>query len=99
MRKRSSLHVATCDEHDRLLEICLKARDVLAQRREEVRNTRLTGVDVGRELLALQAQFAKTYNRLWGHTQQCACCRARIASLNSHLSGRLHWPFYDRVPA
>lgn len=99
MSKRSSLRVIPCDEYDRLLEVCLKAREVLSKRREEVRNMRLTGVEVGRELLALQAHFAKTYSDLWKHMQHCKCCQSQAVGRDSRMSGQLHPRLYDGVPA
>ena len=97
--KQTALELVTCRECERMLKECQEAREVLNWRRAQVRNARLTGVDVGRELLLLQARFAKAYNELRKHVQDCGACRSRAISWNQRTSGRFPFTICNQVPA
>jgi hypothetical protein len=97
--KPNAFEIATCTECERLLKECQEAREMLHWRREQVRKTRLTGVGVGRELLALQARFAKAYNDLRNHVQECEPCRSRATAWNHRTLGQFPFTFFQQVPA
>jgi hypothetical protein len=66
---------AACSEYEQLLKQCQQALLLLHERREQVRQDRLTGVEVGRELLTLQARYAKAYSALLKHSKNCDRCQ------------------------
>lgn len=70
-----SFKTAACSDYERLLKQCQTALVLLHERREQVRQDRLTGVEVGRELLTLQARYAKTYSALLKHAKHCDRCQ------------------------
>ena len=69
------LKTAACAEYEQLLKQCQQALILLHERREQVRQDRLTGVEVGRELLTLQARYAKAYSALLKHSKSCDRCQ------------------------
>lgn len=75
MKNALSFKTAACDEYERLLKECQRALVLLHERREQVRQDRLTGVEVGRELLTLQARYAKAYSALLRHSRHCDRCQ------------------------
>ena len=99
MEKRLYLPIAGCSECEQLLAQCLDARRVLSARREEVRRARLTGVHVGRELLALQARFAKAYSLVRKHVQECEVCRKGAMTWNRRTSDRFAVAVFDQISA
>lgn len=75
MRNALSFEIAACSEYEELLKECQSALVRLHEKREEVREHRFTGVEVGRELLTLQARYAKCYSALLKHSKTCNRCR------------------------
>ena len=67
--------IAACAQYEQLLKQCQQALIVLHERREQVRQDRLSGVEVGRELLTLQARYAKAYAALLKHSKSCDHCQ------------------------
>ncbi len=65
-----------CGEYETLLDRCQLALSAWSDRSEHARNAQLTGEAVGRELLRLQAGFAKAYAVLQKHTRTCERCVA-----------------------
>jgi hypothetical protein len=63
-----------CGEYERLLDDCQRALERWNGRSEQIRQARETGVETGRELLRLQACFAKSYTVLQRHVQRCERC-------------------------
>ena len=68
-----------CSEYEALLDQCQFTLAAWSERSESVRRAHLTGEAVGRELLRLQARFAKCYAILQKHTQNCERCVAASA--------------------
>lgn len=75
MKNALSFEIAACSDYEDLLEQCQSAFVRFHEKREEVRHHHLTGVEVGRELLTLQARYAKCYNALLKHSKTCNRCR------------------------
>ena len=75
MRKVLFFKTAACAEYERLLRECQQALLLLHERRQQVREDHLTGVEVGRELLTLQARYAKAYSALLKHSKHCDRCQ------------------------
>ena len=75
MRNVLFFKTAACAEYERLLRECQQALLVLHERRQQVRQDHLTGVEVGRELLTLQARYAKAYSALLKHSKHCDRCQ------------------------
>jgi hypothetical protein len=73
--------VLLCEEYERLLKECQKCLHLWNERSEEIRRTRQTGDAAGRELLSLQARFAKSYALLRRHIEECEECQL-VARLN-----------------
>ena len=63
-----------CGDYERLLNDCQLALERWNERSEQIREAHQTGVDAGRELLRLQAGFAKSYTILQRHVQRCSRC-------------------------
>lgn len=74
MNDELPFEVLLCGEYEKLLNDCQEALDRWNERSEEIRQTKQTGVDAGRELLRLQARFAKSYTVLQRHIQRCERC-------------------------
>jgi predicted secreted protein len=70
-----SFEVLLCGEYDKLLNECQQALDQWNGRSERIRQTSNTGEEAGRELLRLQARFAKSYTRLQKHVECCDRCQ------------------------
>jgi hypothetical protein len=75
MRNVLVFKTAACAEYERLLRECQQALLLLHERRQQVRQDHLTGVEVGRELLTLQARYAKAYGALLKHSKHCDRCQ------------------------
>ena len=75
MKSALSFKTAACAEYERLLKECQRALILLHERREQVRQNRLAGVEVGRELLTLQATYARAYSQLLKHAKNCDRCQ------------------------
>jgi len=75
MRNILVFKTAACTEYERLLKECQQALLLLHERRQEIRQDHLTGVEVGRELLTLQARYAKSYSALLKHSKHCNRCQ------------------------
>ena len=75
MRNVFFFKTAACAEYEQLLKQCQQALIVLHERREQVRQDRLSGLEVGRELLTLQARYAKAYAGLLKHSKNCDRCQ------------------------
>jgi len=75
MKNVLSFKTAACPEYEQLLKQCQRALLCLHERREQVRQERLSGLEVGRELLTLQANYAKAYNALARHARACDRCQ------------------------
>ena len=67
---------AFCSEYETLLDQCQLALTAWSDRSEYARNAQLSGEAVGRELLRLQARFAKSYDILQKHVHNCERCVA-----------------------
>lgn len=74
MHDEVSFEVLLCGEYERLLNDCQEALDRWNERSEQIRATQQAGIDSGRELLRLQARFAKSYTVLQRHVQRCERC-------------------------
>jgi hypothetical protein len=75
MNSHDFLEVFLCGEYEKLLDQCQQALEAWSLRSEQIRQSRLTGDEVGRELLRLQAYFAKMYCVLQKHTETCPRCQ------------------------
>ena len=69
-----SFEAVLCGDYENLLNDCQLALDRWSERSEQIRATKQTGVEAGRELLRLQARFAKSYTVLQRHVQRCERC-------------------------
>lgn len=69
-----------CEEYENLLNQCQQAFEHWNARSERLRQEQKTGEVTGRELLRLQARFAKAYSILQRHVERCERCQlaARI---------------------
>ena len=76
MNEDLSFTCAFCSEYESLLDDCQLALSAWSSRSEYVRDAHLTGEAVGRELLRLQAHFAKSYDVLQKHIRNCERCLA-----------------------
>jgi hypothetical protein len=79
-----SVSTMFCSEYETLLDQCQFALAAWSDRSESARDAHLTGEVVGRELLRLQARFAKCYTVLQKHTQNCERCVAASALNQLH---------------
>lgn len=70
-----SLEILLCGEYEKLLNDCQNALDHWNGRSERIRQTQETGEESGRELLRLQARFAKSYTILQRHVKRCERCQ------------------------
>jgi hypothetical protein len=93
------LEISVCAEYDKLLKNCQQAFEALHSRREEVNRAQLTGIEVGRELLSLQAHFAKSYSLLRQHAKSCPRCRLFLPSRGRSSSRQSNAIFLDGIPA
>jgi hypothetical protein len=98
MKREFSIVHALCSEYQSLLHECQIALEAWHDRRTEIRKARLTGLQVGRELLTLQAHYAKAYNDMRKHTEHCEQCQLALPSAERESrSGTLDRNF-ARVP-
>jgi len=88
MSEELSLADSFCTDYERLLDECQQALSAWSARSEKIRQSRVTGESVGRELLRLQTQFAKCYTVLQKHTRTCERCLAfaRIDQIIAELN-------------
>jgi predicted secreted protein len=73
-----NVEVLLCGEYEKLLEECQRSLDEWNERSEEIRQTHQQGEAAGRELLRLQAQFAKSYTVLQRHIERCEDCQLAV---------------------
>jgi len=66
---------AICAQYEILLEECEAALEAWDERREQIAQSRLSGKEVGDEMLSLQADYAKAYTALRKHVSKCAICQ------------------------
>ena len=85
MNDEFNFEVLLCDEYQRLLNECQNALDHWNGRSEHLRQASQTGEETGRELLRLQARFAKSYSVLQRHTDHCEQCQL-AARMSQNLS-------------
>jgi len=71
-----SFTCAFCSEYESLLDNCQHSLAAWNDRSEYARGAHLTGEAIGRELLRLQADFAKSYDLLQKHVHNCERCLA-----------------------
>jgi predicted secreted protein len=64
-----------CGEYEQLLNDCQRALEQWNGRSERIRQAHLQGEATGRELLRLQARFAKAYTVLQRHVDRCERCQ------------------------
>lgn len=76
---------AFCAQYESLLDQCQRALSAWSDRSEKARRQHLSGDAVGRELLSLQARFAKCYTVLQKHTRTCERCVA-VAQMNKFIA-------------
>lgn len=76
-----------CSEYEALLDQCQIALCAWSDRSERARHANLTGEAVGRELLRLQARFAKSYDVLQKHVRSCERCVAASQMNQFRLDG------------
>jgi hypothetical protein len=77
MNEELVVHTAACSDYQRLLEECQSALVAWKKRSEDIMEMGLQGKDAGNGLQRLQAEYARTYNRLERHANSCAACRFR----------------------
>lgn len=75
MSNELSFEFLLCGEYERLLNECQLALDHWNRRSERARQLHVTGEETGRELLRLQARFAKAYALLQQHIEHCERCQ------------------------
>jgi hypothetical protein len=85
MNEKHSFADTFCADYERLLDECQQALFAWSERSERVRHSRLTGESIGRELLRLQAPFAKCYMVLQKHTRTCERCLA-VSPINQFVA-------------
>jgi len=76
MNEELSFANAFCSQYEALLDQCQVALSAWSDRCDAARLEQLTGEAVGRELLRLQARFAKSYDVLQKHVHSCERCVA-----------------------
>jgi predicted secreted protein len=70
-----SFEFLLCGEYENLLNQCQQAFEHWNDRSEHLRQEQKTGEATGRELLRLQARFAKAYTILQRHVERCERCQ------------------------
>jgi hypothetical protein len=75
MMTEFSAELGLCATYEELLSTCERALEAWSARSEQIRKIHLAGVEVGGEMLRLQARFAKTYAALRRHADNCEHCR------------------------
>jgi predicted secreted protein len=73
-----TVEVLLCREYERLLDECQRSLDDWNARSTEIRQTSQKGEATGRELLRLQARFAKSYTVLQQHIGRCEECQLAV---------------------
>jgi len=83
-----TVEVLLCGDYEKLLEQCQRSLDDWNERSEEIRQTNQNGEAAGRELLLLQARFAKSYTVLQRHIERCEECQlaVRVNHTIAHMS-------------
>lgn len=84
---------AACSNYQRLLEECQSALAAWRERSEEITRLGLQGKDAGNGLQRLQAEYARTYNRLERHAITCDVCRFRSELEKGHRPNLLSSSF------
>jgi len=85
MNEELSFTDAFCSEYEKLLDDCQRALCAWSERSETARRSQSSGESVGRELLRLQARFAKSYAILQKHTHICNRCLA-VANMKRFIA-------------
>lgn len=85
MNEELSFTTAFCSDYETLLDRCQRALSAWSDRSEYARDAQITGEAVGRELLLLQARFAKSYDVLQKHVHSCERCVAASQLQQFHL--------------
>ena len=85
MNDELSFDVLLCGEYEKLLNDCQRALNHWNGRSERIRDAQQTGEQAGRELLRLQARFAKSYTVLQRHVERCDRCQL-AARMNHSLT-------------
>lgn len=85
MNDELTFEVLLCGEYEKLLTDCQNALDHWNARSERLRLTHQTGDETGRELLRLQARFAKSYTVLRRHVERCERCQL-AARMSCHVN-------------
>jgi len=78
------LEALLCEEYEKLLKECQRSLDQWNERSEGMRQTHENGEAAGRELLRLQAGFAKSYTVLQRHVERCQQCQL-VARMNQNI--------------
>ena len=89
MDEELSFTTAFCSDYEKLLDHCQLALAAWSDRSEYAREADISGEAVGRELLRLQARFAKCYAVLQKHVHSCERCVAASQIQQFHLEHSL----------
>lgn len=83
-----TFEVLLCDDYEKLLNDCQSALEQWNGRSEMLRQEQRSGEETGRELLRLQARFAKSYTVLQRHIERCERCQlaARMNHCNTQAA-------------
>jgi predicted secreted protein len=84
MKDELMFDASLCGEYEKLLSDCQRALDQWNARSEQVRQTQQIGEGTGRELLRLQARFAKAYTVLQRHVERCERCQL-ASRMSTHI--------------
>ena len=90
MSTELSFEVLLCGQYERLLNECQHALDHWNGRSERLRQMQMTGEETGRELLRLQARFAKSYAVLQRHVEHCERCQLATRMCRSMTEAKAH---------
>ena len=80
-----NFEILLCDDYEKLLTECQHELEHWNDRSEAIREQQQTGEAAGRELLRLQARFAKSYTVLQRHTERCERCQL-VSRMNHSLT-------------
>ena len=77
MSETIAVRTAACSDYERLLEECKSALMAWKTKREEIVRFGPYGRSAGEVLQRLQAEYARAYNRLERHANNCQLCHFR----------------------
>lgn len=86
--KELSFESLLCDEYENLLNQCQRSFEHWNARSEHLLQEQKTGEATGRELLRLQARFAKAYTILQRHVERCERCQLAVRMNVSEADAR-----------